>query len=492
MQETKPAKDLMLILARELATNTSTPMFITDNEGTLVFYNEPAERILGRPFAAAGEIVASEWEETFEVETLDGKPMPLEEMPSGVAFLEKRAASGPLRSRTFDEQEARARDDRLSALQAGTRLRRHRRPLLGVAQVRVTIWGCRGSLATPGRATLKFGGNTSCVSAELDDGTLIVFDAGTGIRNLGLELAGRGPREIHLCLTHFHLDHVEGIGFFAPLFDSRTELHIWGPPSPSAASSSGSGFPFPAGVPALALRHPGAAPLPRRPRGAVEDRQRRGLRHGGVPSRHDRRLPADRERRRLRLSPDHEPAVGIPPRDALARLDVRVRDRVRGDEALVHDAQYSEDEYPSKIGWGHSSVADAVVFANRATVHRLFLFHHDPLHDDRALDELQERAPRAVAGRRRGARPRSRGDGDRALSASSWTAYDEGYLQAYQWAGALAGGAALPQEAAPIQLGPGEVAHSHFAPVGVSGFFGEDKRFRRSFLLARRAGRPRR
>jgi PAS domain-containing protein len=77
-------------------------MFIADDEGTLVFYNEPAERILGRPFAAAGEIVASEWESLFKVETLEGKPMPLEEMPSGVAFLEKRAATGPLRITSLD------------------------------------------------------------------------------------------------------------------------------------------------------------------------------------------------------------------------------------------------------------------------------------------------------------------------------------------------------------------------------------------------------
>ena len=92
--------------------------------------------------------------------------------------------------------------------------------------MRITIWGCRGSLATPGPGTLKFGGNTSCVTAELADGTLIVFDAGTGIRNLGMHLIGRGPLEIHLCLSHFHLDHVEGIGFFAPIFDARTKLHI--------------------------------------------------------------------------------------------------------------------------------------------------------------------------------------------------------------------------------------------------------------------------
>lgn len=104
MLDAKP-KDLMLILARELATNASTPMFIADAEGTLVFYNEPAERIIGRPFAAAGEIVASEWQNLFQVESLEGKPMPLEEMPSGIAFLERRAASGSLRITGLDGQK---------------------------------------------------------------------------------------------------------------------------------------------------------------------------------------------------------------------------------------------------------------------------------------------------------------------------------------------------------------------------------------------------
>lgn len=102
MLEAKPGKELMLILARELATNAATPMFIADADGTLVFYNEPAERILGRSFAAAGEIVASEWETLFRVESLDGQPMPLEQMPGGIAFLERRAASGPLRITSLD------------------------------------------------------------------------------------------------------------------------------------------------------------------------------------------------------------------------------------------------------------------------------------------------------------------------------------------------------------------------------------------------------
>jgi PAS domain-containing protein len=95
-------KDLVLILTRELATNLATAMFITDADGNLVFYNEPAERILGRPFAAAGEIAPSEWQTTFAVESLDGKPLPLEEMPSGIAFLERRAAHGDLRITGLD------------------------------------------------------------------------------------------------------------------------------------------------------------------------------------------------------------------------------------------------------------------------------------------------------------------------------------------------------------------------------------------------------
>jgi PAS domain-containing protein len=96
------SKDLVLILTRELATNLSTAMFVADAEGSLVFYNEAAERILGRPFAAAGEMPASEWESLFAVESLDGQPMSLDQMPSGIAFLERRAAHGPLRITALD------------------------------------------------------------------------------------------------------------------------------------------------------------------------------------------------------------------------------------------------------------------------------------------------------------------------------------------------------------------------------------------------------
>ncbi|HEY6068412.1 MAG TPA: MBL fold metallo-hydrolase, partial [Gaiellaceae bacterium] len=98
--------------------------------------------------------------------------------------------------------------------------------------MRLKIWGCRGSVATPGPETVRYGGNTPCIEVGLDDDTVLVLDAGTGIRRLGAELEERGARRIHLCLTHLHLDHLEGLRFFAPLWDSEVSLEIWGPPSP--------------------------------------------------------------------------------------------------------------------------------------------------------------------------------------------------------------------------------------------------------------------
>src|SRR5207248_6180819 len=99
--------------------------------------------------------------------------------------------------------------------------------------MKIRVWGCQGSLASPGPSTVKYGGNTSSVEVRLDDGTLIILDAGTGIRDLGRHLtSGEGVKRINLFLSHLHLDHVEGIGFFSALWNPDVELHVWGPPSP--------------------------------------------------------------------------------------------------------------------------------------------------------------------------------------------------------------------------------------------------------------------
>jgi phosphoribosyl 1,2-cyclic phosphodiesterase len=98
--------------------------------------------------------------------------------------------------------------------------------------MRAKVWGCRGSLAAPGPDTVRYGGNTSCVEIRTDDNTLIVLDAGTGIRPFGLSLDPERDKIIHLFLSHLHLDHLEGLGFFSALWRPDVELHVWGPPSP--------------------------------------------------------------------------------------------------------------------------------------------------------------------------------------------------------------------------------------------------------------------
>src|SRR5437763_491701 len=93
------------------------------------------------------------------------------------------------------------------------------------------VWGCRGSLAAPGPDTVRYGGNTSCVEVRAGS-DVIVLDAGTGIRPLGLALQAEGVTRVHLLLSHLHMDHLQGLGFFAPLFNSDAEVHLWGPVSP--------------------------------------------------------------------------------------------------------------------------------------------------------------------------------------------------------------------------------------------------------------------
>src|ERR671935_825950 len=98
----------------------------------------------------------------------------------------------------------------------------------------VKLWGTRGSVPSPGPETMRYGGNTSCVQVTLSDGSMVVLDAGTGIRNLGLALGGTASR-VHILLTHLHLDHIQGLMFFAPAFRPESEITIWGPASPEAS-----------------------------------------------------------------------------------------------------------------------------------------------------------------------------------------------------------------------------------------------------------------
>ena len=258
------------------------------------------------------------------------------------------------------------------------------------------IWGCRGSLPTPGTDTVTYGGNTSCVEVVLEGDAALVLDAGTGIRALGFDLVARNKRQIHLFLTHLHLDHLEGLRFFAPLWDERVTLEIWGPRSPEVSlrdrilrSFSPPLFPLDfRDVPARVTFHD----LPAEP-----------WRAEGITLFADLVLhPGPTVGFRLETDgsafaylPDHEPALaGIEGRS----LDwISAGALAHGADLVLHDAQYFEDEYDAKIGWGHSSVADAVAFAQAVGAGRLVLFHHEPDHSDSALELLEDRARELTA-----------------------------------------------------------------------------------------------
>jgi phosphoribosyl 1,2-cyclic phosphodiesterase len=269
--------------------------------------------------------------------------------------------------------------------------------------MRLTIWGCRGSIPTPGPDTVDYGGNTSCVEVELRDGAVFVLDAGTGIRQLGLELADRGTRRIHLLLTHLHLDHLEGLRFFAPLWDERVTLDIWGPPSPLlslreriARSFSPPLFPVDLrDVPARVVFHD----VPRQ-RWTVEGASVTAelVVHPGPTV----GFRIENAGSSFAYLPDHEPALA-------GAIEGRSSDWISGAsiaddvDLLLHDAQYLEDEYEERMGWGHSSVADAVAFMRAVGARRLLLFHHDPGRTDSSLQRLEARA-QSLAGQN-GGRP---------------------------------------------------------------------------------------
>ncbi len=258
--------------------------------------------------------------------------------------------------------------------------------------MKATVWGCRGSLAAPGAETVAFGGNTSCIQLELHDGTPVVLDAGTGIRKLGVELARRPRRPVHVILTHLHLDHLEGLGFFVPLWEPGLEVHVWGPGSPvDSLEERISRYLSPPLFPVQLGEVPSKLTLHDLP---DEDFALGSARIRAEPVSHRGPtvgLRIEEEGRTLTYIPDHEPYLGAGPAGVepewLSGFSL-----ADGANVLMHDAQYFEHEYPNHVGWGHSSVDHAVEFGRACAVERLVLFHHDPMHSDDELRSLQARA----------------------------------------------------------------------------------------------------
>jgi phosphoribosyl 1,2-cyclic phosphodiesterase len=264
--------------------------------------------------------------------------------------------------------------------------------------VRIRYWGTRGSIPTPGSDAARYGGNTSCVGLILSDGSELILDAGTGIRELGRRRdPASGP--VHLVLTHLHLDHIQGLMFFGPLFDPEAEVRIYGPPSLGGALLNRLARYISAPLAPVEIRElPARVSFHEVPSGAWSLGPARVeaefVNHRG-PTLGYRISDAGAT---LAYIPDHEPALG----QELAGCEtgwISGAGLARNVDLLIHDGQYTDDEYRSHVGWGHSGLSDALTFAQRMGARRLALFHHDPQHDDEQLDALEVKAAEAADGR---------------------------------------------------------------------------------------------
>ena len=267
---------------------------------------------------------------------------------------------------------------------------------------RVTFWGTRGSIPSPGPTTARYGGNTPSIAVRCDapgEEAVAILDAGTGVRALGSELSADGmPVNADLLVSHTHWDHIQGLPFFGPFFEEGNTIRIWG------ARQSGVGleeilrnqmnpvvFPVPLEGLAAELRvnHVEAGEF-----------QVDGFRVEAMRVRHPgttlgfRLTPAEGGAS-FAYVPDNELGSGGT-YDVPSAWRKSFVEFLHGADVLVHDAMYKPDELERYRGWGHSSNLEAVELAVEAEVKQLVLFHHRPEHDDETVDTMLEQA-RAAA-----------------------------------------------------------------------------------------------
>jgi phosphoribosyl 1,2-cyclic phosphodiesterase/CheY-like chemotaxis protein len=284
---------------------------------------------------------------------------------------------------------------------------------LARARTRLKFWGVRGSIPTPGPTTVRYGGNTACVEVRAD-GQIIILDAGTGVRLLGQQLAAEfnsQPLELTLLLSHTHWDHIQGLPFFVPFYKPQNHLHILGYEGARhglevvlAGQMENPFFPVglrevPANVLIEELKEMSFNVGPVRVHSCFAN-------HPGVCVGY-RLFTSDGS---IAFFPDNEPHHATPPSavpgssDAAAVAFARSQRQkmiefLQGADVLIMDSQYDCEEYKQHVGWGHGCFAEVVDLAIEADVKRLFLFHHDPNHDDAKVGQLEAQARQLVAQR---------------------------------------------------------------------------------------------
>lgn len=277
------------------------------------------------------------------------------------------------------------------------------------APLKVKFWGVRGSIPCPGKDTARVGGNTSCV--QVIGGTdVVVLDAGTGIRDLGIQLTNeKKPLRIHLLITHTHWDHIQGFPFFTPIYFPGNEVYVYGPRALEKSLEDAIMFQmqysyFPVRGVELAARV------------KFTELDETTFQIGDLEvttksMNHPIRVLAykiTKAGRTTIYTGDNEPYYDVLA-SKTSRLDTGIHRRsefikecndkviefVKGSHLLVADSQYTDEEYERKRGWGHSSISYVLDLAAKGDIEKLALFHHEPTHDDKQMEQIEKSAKAA-------------------------------------------------------------------------------------------------
>ena len=269
--------------------------------------------------------------------------------------------------------------------------------------MKIRFWGVRGSIPAPGRETMRYGGNTTCIEVEDDEGQTIILDAGTGIVPLSQSLPGKQPLSCSIFITHTHWDHIQGLPFFIPLFNPMNHIHIYGAFDPVLQRDIGD----------VLIRQMEYCYFPVR-----EAELKADIKYNSLCERQTLEIGSTRvtnivmnhtvlnfgyridcHGKSIFFTGDNEQLYNIyQPGDdyyaeynkLIARKNLMLTDFIRGVDVLIADAAYKEQEYPARKGWGHGTHNSCIDLAKNVGAKALYLTHHEPHRSDDELDSIQK------------------------------------------------------------------------------------------------------